>query len=508
MNILGLSTGAHDVGFSLLDDGEPIIHAELERYNRQKECSGDSLDFYFANEHLYKKPDMVCAFSMGWRGGIKTMYPKSFAKAISRGYDIKFVGHHVAHAANAFFSSNFDEALVLSIDGGGEEEDGSLNSGGVFLGKDNKINTLELFPLSNINIGVTWSSISKNLGYKGVGNQSGTVMAMAAFGEQRQDYMDICYSWMSSPVEGMIHSLMDRIITCEQDKFDLAASLQKVTENILFSILDSYVVKYPDISNICFAGGVSLNSSFTGKAVSKYPDKNFYIPPVPYDSGLSLGASQYVWHHLMGNERIKWDDCFSPYLGASYDIDESIKKEGTPAGLEDVVSLLEQDKIISVYGGRSESGRRALGNRSILASPLSPKMRGFVNEKVKHRQFFRPFAPSILDEHVKDYFEDYVFSPYMSFCLKFKDSKIEEVPAVVHQDGTGRLQSVTKKTNPWYHNLLSAWKETTGCPILLNTSFNDREPIVETPQHALNCFKKTDIDYLYFYEHNLLLKKS
>ena len=169
-----------------------------------------------------------------------------------------------------------------------------------------------------------------------------------------------------------------------------------------------------------------------------------------------------------------------------------------------VVDLLMKDNnVISVFGGGSESGRRALGNRSILADPRSPEMKEMINEKVKHRQWYRPFAPSILREEVKNWFTKDLDSPYMSFCLEVKEEQAKKIPAVIHFDNTARLQSVSKNDNKWYHGFISKWFKKSGVPILLNTSFNDREPIVETPVHAINCYMGTNIDYLYFYEQGL-----
>jgi len=172
-----------------------------------------------------------------------------------------------------------------------------------------------------------------------------------------------------------------------------------------------------------------------------------------------------------------------------------------------VIQLLLDQKIVSVYGGKAEAGRRALGNRSILADPRCLEMKDIINTKVKHRQEFRPFAPSILREDVSEWFERDIDSPYMSFAIKVKKEKRGLVPAIVHVDGTARLQTVTFQLNPWYYGFLKLWKEASGVPMLLNTSFNDREPIVETPKDAIACYLKTDIDYLYFFEHGILVSK-
>jgi carbamoyltransferase len=172
-----------------------------------------------------------------------------------------------------------------------------------------------------------------------------------------------------------------------------------------------------------------------------------------------------------------------------------------------VIQLLLDQKVVSVYGGRAEAGRRALGNRSIIADPRDADMKSTINLKVKHRETFRPFAPSILRECVSEWFEHDIDSPYMGFAIKVKEEKRPLIPAVVHVDGTARLQTVTAKGNPWYHNFLRLWYEASGVPILLNTSFNDREPIVETPDDAIACFLKTNIDHLYFFDYGILVSK-
>jgi len=249
-----------------------------------------------------------------------------------------------------------------------------------------------------------------------------------------------------------------------------------------------------------------------------YEDRfdNIYMCPVPYDAGLAIGSAQWVWHQKLNNPRIKWDNNATPYLGELYDskrVVEEVKSFSDKIDIKkatdwEVVEHLNNGKIVSVFGGGSESGRRALGNRSILADPRDPNMKDTINEKIKHRQWYRPFAPAILRDKVEDWFVRDIESPYMGFVIKFKEEAKEKVPAVVHYDGSGRLQTVTSKDNPWFHQFLKKWEEKSGVPIILNTSFNDREPIVETPTHALNCFLGTEIDYLYFYDENLLIQKK
>jgi carbamoyltransferase len=304
----------------------------------------------------------------------------------------------------------------------------------------------------------------------------------------------------------------------EQNRFDLAAGLQSATELRFKTLLSDILRQIPDIKNLCLAGGVALNSVMTGKIKTWFPQiENIYIPPATHDGGLTIGAAQYMWHNVLDNPRIEWKDNFTPYLGRKYSLEEvnrSIADRSDELTIirdssdDDVIDSLFNQEIVSVFGGGSESGKRALGNRSILADPRSPTMKDTINEKVKHRQWFRPFAPSILREEVGNWFTEDIDSPYMSFVLKFNEDKAKEVPAVVHYDGSARLQTVTSNDNDWYHRLLKKWHQKSSVPILLNTSFNDREPICETPSNALDCFLRTNIDKLYFYDYGIIVSKK
>jgi carbamoyltransferase len=255
-----------------------------------------------------------------------------------------------------------------------------------------------------------------------------------------------------------------------------------------------------------------------GRIVDWFPGLNVYVPPLPYDGGLSIGASQYVFHHMMGNPRIRRDagSVASPYLGRSYSREEaeaaiapwlSVGISRRECDDEGVARLIGEGAVVSIFHGRAESGRRALGNRSILADPRRADMKDIINEKVKHRQWYRPFAPSIVREEVGRFFTRDCESPYMSFVVPWRREFIAALPAVVHFDGSARLHTVTKASNAWFHGLLRTWERLSGQPILLNTSFNDREPICETPADAIACFHKTGIDALYFPEWRILLEK-
>lgn len=526
MKIAGLQS-SHDCSFVVLEDGIPLIHAELERYIRMKEPKGDAFEFLKDN---YEDYESISYFSRPydvWRGGPGAWYPDSTAEmnkiSKSNGGSLLTVGHHKCHAANAFYSSNFEDALIVTIDGGGWE---SVNGKPypatmtIWEGQGLELKPIKMFAEHDFNVGTMWADCTEFIfglsrGYP-KGNQCGTVMALACMGDSEKYYNDFYNHKFKR--HGFNYSKFKNIASqSEEEMFNVASSLQKATEDFLKKVLEPYVNQTKS-KNLCLSGGVVLNSVMTGKMVQEwYKDKfeNFYTCPVPYDAGTAIGAAQYIWHSVLNKERINWEDNFTPFLGKTYnkqDVLDSInelgvsKKEGV--SIQEVVDILSNNKIVSVFNEGSESGRRALGNRSILANPCNPEMKDIINEKVKHRQWFRPFAPSMLRHKMSEWFVTDMDSPYMNYVLKFKDESKDKVPAVVHYDGTGRVQTVTEKDNKWFYDLLSCWEKKSGVPILLNTSFNDREPIVENPSHAINCFLGTDIDYLYFPQFQILVSKN
>ncbi len=542
MKIAGFWCG-HDCSYTVLENGMPLIHAEYERYNREKCPPGDALNFLSERSPDHAE-DIVHYASIHPIRKTKE-YPESYQKALEtaekNGGKFHFFSHHRAHAANAFYSSNLSDAVVLTIDGGGVEDDrGGESACTVWYGSDISMKNIKTFRPYEINVGGVWSRITRYIfklqnGWP-LGGQEGTIMAMAALGDSEKYFADfwkmlttdIIPAGMKPPTQPVgptsdkdpTHPYLEPWAAIarrsEQDKFDLAASLQKATEKVIYQLIDFALKSAPQTKNICLSGGVVLNSVAMGKIKSWFGDRveNIYIPPVPYDGGLAIGAAQIVWHEVLGNPRITWQHNFTPYLGEVWSrehFDEVVadnKLSLEECSLERVTELLSDGNIVSVFHGKSESGRRALGNRSILADPRNPDMKDIINEKVKHRQWFRPFAPSILEDKVSEWFTEYQESPYMQFVLNFKEDKKPLVPAVVHFDGTARLQTVRKEDSPWYYEFLQKWQETSGVPIILNTSFNDREPICEDVRHAVNCFLGTEIDYLYFPEYNLIAKRS
>lgn len=538
MRVTGLWSG-HDASFCNLDDGVPTLHAELERYIREKEPAGDSIKFMMEVDPDWKKSRH---FVTAHPAKKLQEHGASYEALRSHAEKIWVLGHHLTHAAHAFFSSHADRALVVTLDGGGIEENGEETATTVWLGSDKSLSKVHIYPMSQVNIGGLWTRATRYIfhlqsGWP-LGHQAGTVMAMAALGDPSKYVSDfrmmlrehLAHASMKPPTQprGALvpgkdpaHPYLDRYsklaLSSERERFDLAAGLQLATEELVREIIGRHLDALGDVDHVCLSGGVALNSVCMGKLSKWFPRvKSFYVPPVPYDGGLCLGGAQYVWHSVLGNERVKWHDNVSPYLGESYNADRMRQQIAEFQELisvshvqeDEIIDALDRQEIVAVFQGGSESGRRALGARSILADPRSSGMKDRVNERVKHRQWFRPFAPSILRECVSDYFAQDAESPYMGFVLDFKEEAKRKVPAVVHFDGTARLQTVTRDGSPWYYSFISKWHAKSGVPILLNTSFNDREPICETPRDAIKCFLGTDIDKLYFPELGISVTKA
>ena len=538
MKILGLH-GGHDSAYAILENGIPVVHNELERFNRQKGCKGDSLKLVLEQENdkyfSYIVTNCTGKF-IQYYGYTEEQFKNTFPSS-----KLYITNHHQAHAANTFYTSPFKDALIITIDGGGVDykdgrenswsdldsmpnSDGVVTATTIWNGQDNKITPIKMFDRGDICIGYYWDictyhvfGLNRNPVKRG---EEGTVMGMAALGnpDKYLKHFSNMENVRLTPYWGPhdIEFLREEAEKSEQNKFDIASSLQKETEKVCKNLFDPFIKKYKP-KNICLSGGVSLNCVLVGKMFDWYPGVNIFCDPIPYDAGLTLGGCRYIWHHVLDNPRI-YDNPRnrSPYLGKNYsleDVQSSLDLFGDKIITQKVddnhvVDLLtKDDNVISIYGGGSESGRRALGNRSILADPRNSNMKDIINDKVKHRQWFRPFAPSILRDDVTDWFIHDVDSPYMSVALPFKDGMAEKVPAVSHFDKTARLQTVREDDNKWYYNFIKKFKNKTGVPIVLNTSFNDREPIVETPEHAINCFLRTDIDYLYFRDFGIIVNK-
>ncbi|MEJ7822782.1 MAG: carbamoyltransferase N-terminal domain-containing protein, partial [Chitinophagaceae bacterium] len=436
---------------------------------------------------------------------------------------IKNIEHHRSHIASAFFASPFSEAALLSIDGSGD-----FTTTMIGVGNETNIKILDSvdFPHS---MGIFYTAFTQLLGFPHYGDEY-KVMGMAPYGEPK--YLDkfidvvhltkdglfklnlkyfkiakqgvISYGDDNVPkVEPMYSDLMvakfgeprrkDEELT--QYHKDLASSIQRTTEKVIFHILEN-LQKRTGLINVCIAGGVAQNSVANGKILSNTSFKKVYIPSAGHDAGLSLGAALYVQHQILKLPR--QPSIKSAYTGSRFS-NEEIKVALTKRNIsfselddvplfEKITDCLINGGVVGWFNGRAEFGPRALGGRSIIADPRRNDAKEILNLKVKRRESFRPFAPSILKEYVSEYFELNDDVPFMEKVFLIKKEKRSEIPAVTHVDGTGRLQSVDKDISPRYYALIENFRKKTGIPILLNTSFNENEPIVNSPVEALDCY--------------------
>ncbi len=459
--------------------------------------------------------------------------------------NIFFSDHHLSHAASAFFPSPFDEAIILTADGVGEWATTTVAVGN---NNDLEIKKEIHFPHS---LGLLYSAFTYYTGFK-VNSGEYKLMGLAPYGnpiyeEKIKELIDLKEDGTFRLDQKYFNYATGLTMTSKkfdnlfgqkprnpknekitQFHMDIASSIQKVTEEIMINLARSIRKEY-GIKNLCLAGGVALNCVANGKILKEKIFDNIWIQPAAGDAGGSLGAALALWHIDQGNKRSVNlnDDMKGSYLGTEFNQDE-IEKELKTVGanfktlnyeelIDKTADLLSKENAIGWFQGRMEFGPRALGGRSILGDPRSDKMQKNLNLKVKYRESFRPFAPSVLREDLSEWFEINVDSPYMLLVANINpDKRIEmtaeqkklfgidklnikrsKVPAVTHVDYSARVQTVTKNTNDRYYDLISKFKEKTGCPVIVNTSFNVRgEPIVNTPTDAFNCFMGTELDYL------------
>jgi carbamoyltransferase len=445
------------------------------------------------------------------------------------------VEHHQAHVASAFFVSPFDEAAVLSVDGFGD-----FASTMLAVGRGSSFRVLErvLFPHS---LGILYAAVTQWLGFPKYGDE-GKVMGLAPYGTPRfadalgrvahpdgelfelgldffvHDKEGVDMTWdAGTPTIGRLYS--DRLVellgaarapdaelTALHE--DVAASLQAVLEEVYLHLVRT-LWERSRIPRICLAGGVALNAVANGRIRPETPFEEVFVQPAAGDSGTAVGAAYYVWNQELGGSRGFVMD--HAYFGPVYD-DDAVSEVLAVAGLE--AERLDDDALVAYtaeriaagdvvgwFQGRMEFGPRALGNRSIVADPRREDMKDILNARIKHREPFRPFAPSILAEATADWFEQDYPSPFMVLIYKTRADKRERIPAVNHVDDTGRLQTVEERLNPRYYRLIKEFERLTGVPILLNTSFNENEPIVMTPAEAVDTFQKTHMDVLVIGNH-------
>lgn len=552
MYVLGISCFYHDSAAALLKDGIVVAAAEEERFTRKKHDNSfpvnaitfclayekitikdiDQVCFYekpllkfdrLLSQHLEKFPFSYAQFHHALPSWVteKLRIPKLVRKKLGHSKDVFFIEHHLAHAASCFLVSPFKEAAICTVDGVGEWATTTLG-----YGKENNIEILkELhFPHS---LGLLYSTVTAHLGFS-VNNSEYKVMGLAAYGKPtfyedlrkiidikddgsyalNMRYFDYHYKMHmpSNKFIRMFGKTRNKNEPVKQKHKDLAASLQKITEDVLFKMLN-HLHHETKTTNLCMAGGVALNSVANGKITTNTPFKKIFIQPAASDAGTSIGAASYVYHSIFKFKRNFVMD--NAYLGPSYSAEE-IKKYLNENNItytkfkndkelaETTAKLIFQNNVVGWFQGRMEWGPRALGARSILSNPCNHAMKEILNQKVKHREHFRPFAPVITAEDVHDWFDiDKNEEPFMLFVYPVKKEKRMIIPAVTHVDGTGRLQTITKQQNMRYYSVIKMFEKLSHVPILINTSFNIRgEPIVCTPAEAYCCMMGTGIDYL------------
>lgn len=577
MNILGISAYYHDSAACMVQDGKIISAAQEERFTRKKHdfsfpkhainyCLQDSgleggdLDFVaFYDKPFIKFERILETYLVYAPVGIR-----SFSKAIplwirqklwikelirkELGFEGKiiFPEHHESHAASAFFPSPFQEAAFLTIDGVGEWTTASYG-----VGKDNEVHILaEIhFPHS---LGLLYSAFTYYTGFK-VNSGEYKVMGLAPYGEPR--YKDLILSELMDLKEDgsfkmnmkyfnycagltMTNRRFDKLFggpprkpesRLTQRDMDLARSVQEVTEEVMLRMA-RHIHKGTGQENLCLAGGVALNCVGNGRILREGPFKNIWIQPAAGDAGGALGAALFVWYQYLENGRVadgKKDFQQGSYLGPKFEngylVDylernsipyTKISDEEIPVKIADLVA---DQKVIGWFQGRMEFGPRALGSRSIIGDARSPRMQEIMNLKIKFRESFRPFAPSVIKECAVDYFEIDRESPYMllvapvtkEICREMSEEERKRfgldklhvvrsrIPAVTHVDYSARIQTVSKDDNPLYYRMIEKFGEKYGCSVIINTSFNVRgEPIVCTPEDAYLCFMRTNMDYL------------
>lgn len=538
----------HDRSVSVVCDGELLGSLAAERVDRRKHSISSKIPFetidtllsylcidiytikYVGITYAAVKIDNLCQL---YAEQLQEHYPNWNFKIIP-------VSHHLAHAASSYYTSAFDKALVFIADGGGDLVNGYEEAESLYIAtrqnglqlleqrlQTNAIHTLSreqfhLYPCMNeiyrteqISIAKKYEQITYILGFGW--NQSGKTMGLASYGKE---LFPVIVPKISSlqydlTAEFLIKEIYQLYLSSgssyqsyiAKNREDIAKTLQTFTETLVIDIIGYLLQKY-QIYHICLAGGLFLNCLLNHKILEKYPEITLHICPAAGDDGQSIGAAYIAYQYFVDKKLGNINSCPLPYLGISYN-HEQIKDvlerkhisykyyENRDDLCKIIATEIYNNRIIGFFTGRSEVGPRALCNRSLLANATWSGMKDYLNEKVKHRENFRPFAPVVMEEFEQQYFKLKQSSPYMLLAPTVVAEYASQIPSVVHVDQTARVQSVNKETNPFIYQIIKSFYELSGIPVLLNTSFNDNgEPIVETPQDAINTFLSTEIDVL------------
>lgn len=577
MNILGISCFYHDSAACLVKDGKIIAAAQEERFSRKKHDSNfpiksinwcleeagtgvKGLDYVVFYDKPWIKFERILETSLAYApSGVKQFIqamplwlkqklwiPEVIRKELNYGGKILFSGHHESHAASAFYPSPFSEAAFLTLDGVGEWETASFG-----LGRGNELD-LQYYLKFPHSLGLLYSAFTYYTGFK-VNSGEYKLMGLAPYGEP--GYADLILNELIDlKPDGSFRMNMKYFAYCNglkminrrfeklfglpvrrpetritREYMDIAASIQKVTEEIMLR-MSRHVHEATGMENLCLAGGVALNCVGNGKILRDGPFKRIWVQPASGDAGGAMGAALLAWYKYLGNKRDsdgKRDRQQASLLGPGYSdgyIEQFLTKEDIPhkklalSDIPEAISdLIMQGKVIGWFQGKMEFGPRALGARSIIGDSRNAEMQSRMNLKIKYRESFRPFAPTVLIDKAGDWFDLEGESPYMLIVAPVKeDKKIRPdsssaklagferlkaersvIPAVTHVDYSARVQTVSRQDNPLYYDTINSFYKKTGCPVIINTSFNVRgEPLVCSPEDAVRCFMRTEMDYL------------
>lgn len=544
MNVLGISCFYHDSAACLVVDGEVVAAAQEERFSRKKHdnsfpeqaskyclhhsgIQAKELDKVVFYEKPIQKFDRILEtaaiqFPRGYRFfseavpewlGTKLLTRKKIREKLGYEGEVEFIDHHLSHAASAFYPSPFEDAAILTVDGVGEWKTNQM-----FRADEDGIEPLFHIDFPD-SLGLLYSAITSFLGFT-VNNDEYKVMGLAAYGDpvyqdEFREFIEInedgsysldqsffSYTYSKKMWTDKLVRLLGKPRKSKEDKINerhrnIAATLQKILEETLLKQVETLYSRTCS-ENICMAGGVALNSVANGAIRRDMPFENIWIQPAAGDDGGAMGAAL----ERSPDPNYSMDDV---YLGPSYSESQvknaleseniSYQEMGRDQLLDETASRIVEGEILGLYQGRMEWGPRALGNRSILADPRKANIRDKINSKIKFRESFRPFAPTVLEEKASEYFDIEGTSPYMLFVFNAFENKENEIPSVIHVDGTSRIQTLNYETNPFYYDLIERFYEKTGVPVLLNTSLNLKGmPIVNRPEEALKVLQKSDMD--------------
>lgn len=558
--ILGICCYSHESTISLLKNGKVIFVLEEERVSREKHTwkfpvfalkncfekfnlSLDDISYitFFIKpfkeisgnlSHVIRYfPTSLNLFKAEYGGGAglsaleRIKLCLQIGKALQKSFEsskkpvVKFIEHHLAHASSCFHLSDFKSASILTIDGRGESTTTLLAKG-----HDLKIEKLREVPVPH-SLGHLYAAITDYLGFHPFYDEW-KIMGMSAYGnddyieafdeivilsKEKLFQLDLTYfhfhthgnkNWVSSK---FIERFGPKRLASEelnQHHYNIAKALQKTVEKAGVHLANELYRLNPGVKNLCMAGGVALNILMNRKIIDETPFESIFIQPMANDAGTAMGSSLYFWHSILNKPRLEPFE--SAYLGPDFsndEIEKELKKRNLIYSKEEsiakkVAQLINDQKIVGWFQGKMEAGPRALGNRSILADARSTEMKDRLNLRVKNREFFRPFAPSVLAEQAHEYFDlpQNIDSPYMILSAMVKEHKRAIIPAVTHHDQTARPHTVSKDVNPKYWKLIHEFYQITGVPVVINTSFNENEPIVCHPSEAIECFLRTEMD--------------